>query len=209
MIRQGPSSRFPSGWLLLALAVVTLTPALSSCAAVAETAIGIVAEEVADGDRSSLGGLEAPDEDAVAAPSSFGRAGLRERERHASVYVQGPTPGWERGPLVTTSAAGCPYFTARLFRGQCPALINLHMGGDRDPFGPLEGAPRDPFSMGNNLGISPDYTPFGRVELGGTGPQYYQWQPMTLFALTGDGCGIAGIRLISFGKDEGVPILHR
>lgn len=208
MLRTGSNRRFPPSRMLTVLAVSALTSGLSGCSTIVETVLPVAAAKIADGDRSPRGGIQAPADDPLASPSSLGRSSQQGKQR-GSVYVLGPTPGWERGPVIRLSGSRSPYFTARLFRGQCPALINLHGGGDDDPFGPLEGPPMDAFAMGNNLGISPDYAPFGRVELGGTGPQYYQWQPMTLFALTGDGCGIAGIRLIRFGKDEGVPILHR
>ena len=201
-------ARRPLATPALRLVVATLAVgSLAGCATVAEAVLQTVVDEVADSDAPRSPAPTAGD--APADPSDAGPM-LAARERHGapqSVYVEGPVPGWQRG-LASLRFSSSPYFTARLFRGQCPALFTLRLGRGSDPFGPVERAPVGAFDMGNNLGISPDYVRFGRVELGGMGPQHYQWQPMSLFHGAGDGCGPAGLRLLSFGEQR-VDVLHR
>lgn len=208
MSRKGPSHCIPSGALLITLSVVGLASGLSGCAVVAETVLTTVAEDIADGDRSDRGEIRAPDDDGAPIASDFGPSDHDEPEQRSSVYVDGPVPGWERGPVLFGSGRHSPFFAASPYRGQCRSLINLSFER-QDPFGPLEEPPLDPLDMGNNLGISPDYVPFGRVMLGGAGPQHYQWEPMAVLSRSGASCDFLWFRLISFGKDEGVETIHR
>jgi hypothetical protein len=208
MIRRRSRRGFPTCHVLTALSVVVLSSGLSGCATVAETVLSAAVEEVADADGSPRGGVQAPDDGGTGSPSDFGTSSYDRGRRQASVYVEGAVPGWERGPLLFGSGRGSPFFSATPYRGRCRALINLSFQDD-DPFGPLDRPPVDPADMGNNLGISPDYVPFGRVMLGGAGPQRYQWEPMTLLSRSGAGCDFLWFRLISFGKDEGVETIHR
>lgn len=198
--------RSPSGFLMTVV-VLGLTASLSGCAVVAETLLTTAAEKVADGERSDVAGVAPSRDDGASIPSDFGPSSYREGRQRGSVYVEGPVPGWERGPLLF--GARSPFFAASPYRGRCRSLINLTSEGVTDPFGAVETAPLDLSDMGNNLGISPDYVPFGRVMLGGAGPQHYQWEPMALFSRSGQGCDFLWFRLISFGRDEGVETIHR
>lgn len=216
MTRKGPSpswgspppSRSPFSRLLTAFSLIGLTSGLSGCAVVAETVLTAAAEDIADGDRSARGGIAGPDDGGARIPSDFGPSTYHQGGQRASVYVDGPVPGWESGALLFASSGRSPFFAATPYRGQCRSLINLSSQRE-DPFGPVERPPVDPFDMGNNLGVSPDYVPFGRVMLGGAGPQHYQWEPMTLLSRSGGGCDFLWFRLISFGRDEGVETIHR
>lgn len=192
--------------LLLVVLVLPLT--LSGCATVAEMALQSVVEEIVDGDGPSTSDPWRPSEGPDKPTVDLGPDNVRPGGGEASVYVVGPVSGWQRGPGIFGSGSNSPYYRASLFRGYCPALINIRLPQERDPFGPVANAPLGVFDVAGNLGSSPDYTRFGRVELGGLGTPQHAWYPLTLFSNAGDRCGLAGIRLLSFGEER-VEILHR
>ncbi len=207
MTHEISNGGFSSIRLLTMLVGAALTSGLSGCAVVTETVLGVAVEEVTDSDASPRDDVQAPDGDDIASPSNLRPSS--DRGQRGSVYVAGPVPGWERGPLLFGSGRRSPLFSASPYRGQCRALFNVSLERGEDPFGPLTRPPVDLFDMGNSLGISPDYVPFGRVELGGAGPQHYQWAPMTVRSRYGGGCDFLWFRLLSFGRDEGVETIHR
>ncbi len=194
------------------IATATLVVGLSGCATAAEMVLPTVIEEITDDDRYPVGEI-LPLSDAERNPPADPPRPLSDGDRRrgavTSVYVAGPVPGWERGPGSTHAFGTGPYFSAWFFGDACPSLLNLSPGGDADPFGRVDRARPEPFSMGNSLFIHPDYAPFGHVALGGPGTVGYPWQALGFFGHDGGGCGFPGFRLISFGDDDGPPILHR
>lgn len=176
----------------------------ASCATVAEHVLGTAAAELNDNpDRPAVDGIPS------AGDRTPDRPGSTSGGEVTSVYVDGPTPGWERGPGPSPSAADSPYFTARLFGGGCPTL-NISTGDDDDPFGPIDRPEPEPFTLDNNQNVDEHYVPFGHVRLGGPGTVGYQWEPLGLYGMAGGGCGFPGLALLSFGRNHGdEAVIHR
>lgn len=191
--------------IVRALPLLALTGA-ASCATLAEIVLQRAVDEVAGGEARDSGAR--PPVDGPADPTRQQPAGPSGGSG-ASVYVDGPVPGWERSPRVSPSAATDAYFTARLFGGQCPTF-NVSSAGLHDPFGAIERPPSKPFALDNDLGIDGHYVPFGHVRLGGPGTIGYQWEPLGMYGMAGGGCDFPGLPLLSFGQSRGSgAVLHR
>lgn len=131
-----------------------------------------------------------------------------------SVYVHGPVRGWERGLRTTVSAPGSPYFLTRFSTDGCPTFDlgdggRLFGGTPLDPFGPLARPGGEGLLDGNTLDIEDDYVRFGRVPLGGTGPEARLWSPPSMFGMAGGSCAFPGIPLLSFGPRTDDPVIRR
>lgn len=191
--------------IVRALPLVALT-GTASCATVAELFLQSAVDEVAGGEARDSGA--GPAVDGPAAPTRKQPA-RPSGGSVTSVYIAGPVPGWERSSRASPSAATDAYFTARLFGGQCPTF-NVSSAGLRDPFGPIERQPSEPFALDNDFGIHRYYVPFGHVRPGGPGAVGYQWESLGMYGMAGGGCDFPGLPLLSFGPSRGSDaVLHR
>lgn len=126
-----------------------------------------------------------------------------------SVYLRGPTPGWEYGARLMT-----PYrlprflFEVDVFAGACPGLYL--MGGEPDgPFGAQQvRVDLQLFEPMPSHVADPNYYRFGRVTLTGPPDPIPPGVASRMLARWGGACTSVGIPLLSLGRAQPY-VLHR
>lgn len=123
-----------------------------------------------------------------------------------SVYLRGPTPGWENSSLRVTPYQLAPaLFEVDLFAGACPGL-NLARSDHGDPFGPLRTrAELQLFDIAPSHAADVNYYRPGRVTLAGLTDPFPTAAFSRMPAYGTGACAFVGIPLLTLGR----PVQYR